>query len=341
MLTINTQFDSVYLTTLLPEELEISTNNSSVDVRISVGPVLAYESTLYPYNGKVVVSELRSIVEAGMKSAGYGVQLLNIEVSSPEEQGTTLVDDIMVVYATYKVQEESSDFLSENFLMSDKSVLLSQRDTTKLYYYHDGSVQEQISAEINYIPMTGTSRVYTYNWNGGNTSHSASENHLRSVTVGFVPLMRQLLQATGIAGKVVSAVYHIGARAFTMYFTNELPVETFSFINAFGCRETASVFGKETLKTKTEHSEAVLKGKSQYYDEQTKVTHEIETAPMTYNQAVAMNQLLTSPEVKRVVSNLIEEPVLISDLSSEISSSDKDEIKLKFSWRYADGTEWK
>jgi hypothetical protein len=34
------------------------------------------------------------------------------------------------------------------------------------------------------------------------------------------------------------------------------------------------------------------------------------------------------------------EEILISDITSEVSDSDKDLIRLKFSWKYADGSQW-
>ena len=68
--------------------------------------------------------------------------------------------------------------------------------------------------------------------------------------------------------------------------------------------------------------------------------HEVETAPLPYDEAKWLNQMLTSKLVKRPLDNETIPQVLISDITSEVSDSDKDLIRLKFSWKYADGFEW-
>jgi hypothetical protein len=77
----------------------------------------------------------------------------------------------------------------------------------------------------------------------------------------------------------------------------------------------------------------------QFYDETVKVKHEVETAPLTYDEAMWLNQMLTSKLVKRPMDDGEEAEVLISDISSEVTDADKELIRLKFSWKYADGTE--
>ena len=65
----------------------------------------------------------------------------------------------------------------------------------------------------------------------------------------------------------------------------------------------------------------------------------METAPLTYDEALWLNQLLTSRYVTRMVGYLVVQ-VLITDISSEVVESDKELSRLKFSWQYADGNEY-
>ena len=83
-----------------------------------------------------------------------------------------------------------------------------------------------------------------------------------------------------------------------------------------------------------------LAGKTQFYDETVKVKHEVETASLPYDEAKWLNQMLTSKLVKRRIEDGSYEKVLISDITSEVTDSDKELIRLKFSWKYADGNEW-
>lgn len=339
MINIITNFDSVYLTSQLPEKLEVNTDCTSIGVAIDLQDVRAYESTMYPYNGVVTVNDLRSIVETAMKANGFGVRIMSIEVWA-EGENTTMLDDIAVVYSTLKPSVASETFLRNNFLMSSKSILVPRSETIDLYYFNNGAFQDQITAYINYAPMDNPDDVRTYTWNGGSTNHTYQENYLKHVNLGYALFQGYLYLQTNTLYRIISATYKMGNKSYSIFFTEEGEPMAFQFVNAFGCREMAFVYGKETRKTEAEHSEAVLGRRTVYYDDKVKVTHEVETAPITYNQAMALNQLLTSPEVKRKLDSTRMPEVLLSDLGSEISTSDKDEIKLKFSWRYADGTEW-
>lgn len=340
MTSLTTQLETISLLSHLPEKLEFATDCSCISIHIEVGTAQAYETILYPYNGVATVNDFRSIVETSMKAHGYGIRYLYIEFGGKEDSSFTIVEDMFVIYATHKVKTTTQQFLKTKFLMSSQTLVLPRNITVPVYYYHDGSIQNQISIDIFFTSTSATDEVSKYTWEGGTTAHTYQEYHIRSMEIGASTLAGYVLQGTGLSGRILSATLHIGNRTLTLFFTEELPVACFRFINAFGCRETMPIFGKETVKTETEHSEALLGRKTMYYDETTKVTHEIETAPLTYNQALTMNQLLTSPDVNIMTYGDAEEPVLLSDLSSEISSSDKDEVKLKFTWRYTDGMEY-
>ena len=70
------------------------------------------------------------------------------------------------------------------------------------------------------------------------------------------------------------------------------------------------------------------------------VKNEVETAPLPYDEAKWLSQMLTSKKVSRAMGDGTFEEILISDITSEVSDSDKDLIRLKFSWKYADGSQW-
>jgi hypothetical protein len=133
--------------------------------------------------------------------------------------------------------------------------------------------------------------------------------------------------------------YQIGTRYFNIFFTDEKATDVFTFVNAFNIEETAFLFNTTTVKTEVDRSEAVCGNRMQFYDETIKVKHEVETAPLTYDEAMWLNQMLTSKLVKRPMDDGEDAEVLISDISSEVTDADKELIRLKFSWKYADGTE--
>ena len=94
------------------------------------------------------------------------------------------------------------------------------------------------------------------------------------------------------------------------------------------------------MKTEVDRTETVCGKKTEFYDETVKVKHDVETAPLPYDEAKWINQMLTSKLVKRPIDDENKPQVLISDITSEVTDSDKDLIRLKFSWKYADGNEY-
>ena len=89
-----------------------------------------------------------------------------------------------------------------------------------------------------------------------------------------------------------------------------------------------------------DRSEAVCGRKTQFYDETVKIKHEVETAALSYDEAKWLNQMLTSKLVEHPDDNGDTVQVLISDITSEVTDSSKELIRLKFSWKYADGIEY-
>lgn len=127
---------------------------------------------------------------------------------------------------------------------------------------------------------------------------------------------------------------------FSIFYTDEIQTDRFTFRNAFNVKETVYLYGATTIKTDVNRSEAVCGRETLFYDQEVLVTHEVETAPMTYNEAMWLNQLLTARWVARILEDGTEAPILISDISSEVADTDKDLIRIKFNWKYADGNEY-
>ena len=147
-------------------------------------------------------------------------------------------------------------------------------------------------------------------------------------------------QAKSVNSKVHGVEYQIGSKHFNIFFTEELPTDVFSFYNAFNIEERGYLYGATTIKTEIDRSEAVCGDYTQFYDEKVKTKYEVETAPLTIDEAKWLNQMLTSKLVKHSMEDGSFEEILISDITSEVSNSDKDLIRLKFTWKYADGNEW-
>ena len=359
--TINTEFDSIYLTAHLPEGIEYETDQPSLEVSIYVNTSKVFSSTYYPYQEVVLVRDIRSIIEAAMADRQMSFATLKIVAAEPTSKAPTLTYDedgnmhmtfddatpepitvtaegIKVIYSCYKTIDDSDSFLYSNFLTSRKSALIPRNVQLKLSNYTKAYAQGSNYALIYYSQRSVPEQVFTYKADLGKMQ-STSEK-IVTVNLTHQSFKSSVDQAMNINCIVHGVEYHIGVRQFNIFFTDEEPTEVFSFRNAFNVEEIYSLFGATTIKTEVDRSEAVCGHKTQFYDETVKVKHEVETAQLPYDEAKWLNQMLTSKLVKRRIEDGSYEKVLISDITSEVSDSDKELIRLKFTWKYADGNEW-
>ena len=360
-ISIITDFDSIYLTSQLPEEISFETDADSLKVTIYMNNNIVFSSDYYPYYEEVIVRDIRSLVEAFMEERRLCLGTMKIEAAETvqtkpditydddgnihynydnqsEETVTETIDNIKVVYSRFKTTDESSDFLSSYFLTNRKSALVPKSGQLKLSNYTRANASGSNKALIYYSRNANPGVVSTYR-NNMSTVQSTTEK-IVTATLTYRSFKQIVEQALGINCKVHGVEYQIGDREFNIFFTDEEPTDVFSFYNAFNIEEHAYLFGATTIKTEIERSEAVCGEYTQFYDEKVKTKYEVETAPLTIDEAKWLNQMLTSNLVKHGMEDGTFEDILISDITSEVSNSDKDLIRLKFSWKYADGNEW-
>ena len=360
--TVNTNFEATSLTANLPEVVEIATDAAQLEVNIFVDSRKVFKSVYYPYNSMVYVRDIRTIVEAAMFERQLVMASLKMEVYEPvtqSAQGNVTVDEngnyvvtfgsdgsssphatvnnVKLVCCCFKTGASSEDFLGSCFLTTRKSALIPRNGHLYISNHTKAYAQGSNSALIYYSNPQVSERISTYNVNLGKMQATTEKIVTDLLSYGYFKAI--IDQAMGTSCLVHGVEYQIGMRRFNIFFTDEKPTETFIFINAFNMEETAYLYNTTTVKTEVERSEAVCGVRTQFYDETVKVKHEVETAPLTYDEAMWLNQMLTSKLVKRPKLDGEDAEVLISDISSEVTDADKELIRLKFSWKYADGTE--
>jgi len=359
--SIITDFDSIYLTAHLPEEVSFETDTEYLEISIYVNNLKAFTSRYYPYNTEVIVRDIRSIVEANMRERKLCLATMKIVATEPvdskpnitydddgnihmeygkeeEEAVTETIDNIKVVYSCFKTTEYSGGFLTSSFLTSRKSALIPRNGLLKLANYTRANAMGTNQALIYYSHKNVPGVIFTYR-DTMSRMQSSTENIIKANLShqSFKSIVDQVKSTNCL---VHGVEYQIGNRHFNIFFTDEQPTDVFSFLNAFNIEERAYLYGATTIKTEIDRSEAVCGNETQFYDETVKVKHEVETAPLPYDEAKWLNQMLTSKLVNRCMDDGTFEKVLISDITSEVTDSDKDLIRLKFSWKYANGNEW-
>ena len=122
----------------------------------------------------------------------------------------------------------------------------------------------------------------------------------------------------------------------------ELP---FFYLNCFGVAEQLPLQRTTTEKVKSDRSVALLGKISKFYDITHSKEYEVESGPLTADECLQVEQMLTSQNV-RVPWGEYSSPtetdfeamhqILITDFTSELSDSDEKPNSVKFTWRYAD-----
>ena len=362
--TIITDFDSIYLTSHLPEEVEISTEAARLEIRIYVGGFKVFTSIYYPFNETVIIRDIRDIVETAMLKREQTLASLKIEVIEPtvhvstddysyDEYGNIIinftannhqdavaasVDNVKVVFSSFKMQQEVAPFLTQHFLTSRKSALVPKNGIVMLSNYTKANAVGANFAQIFYSPVGSPETVMTYDY--ALSSTQATTERIVTTSLRYGSYYTIVYNNRGIQSVIRGVEYHIGARQFNVFFTDEQASDVFTFRNAFNVEETVYLFGATTVKTEVDRSEAMCGRVTQFYDETVKIKHEVETAPLPYDEALWLNQMLTSKYVTHPLEDGTDARILISDISSEVTDSSKELIRLKFSWKYSDGNEW-
>ena len=337
--SIKTSFESIYLTAHLPEEVSFETDAARLEVNIFVDGTKVFKSVYYPFNGIVLVRDIRSIVEASMIEQQLMMASMGIEVYEPDELDAAVsVSGIKVVFSKFRMVMGSEGFLGSYFLTTRHSALIPRNGQVKLCNYTKAYAQGSNTALIYYSHQKVPGVIFTYKANLGKMQSTSEKIVTAELSHQYFKAMVDKAKSTNC--KVHGVEYQIGSRRFNIFFTDEEPTEEFCFLNAFNIIETVYLYNTTTIKTEVDRSETVCGNRTQFYDESVKVKHEVETAPLTHDEAMWLNQMLTSRLVQKPVWNNAAAQILISDISSEVSDSDKELIRLKFSWRYADNNEY-
>jgi hypothetical protein len=159
-----------------------------------------------------------------------------------------------------------------------------------------------------------------------------------------IPTCRALLTAQyGADVTLRSITVRASERSLTYFVEPQAPTDTFAFRNVFNVMEPVPLHCITTEKTDVSRSLAVCNSTASFYDQSTAVTYEVETAPLTPEEAHWLGQMLSSYEVRHSPSAadyadaLDTLPrVLITDMTAEVHNGDSELNTLKFTYRYED-----
>lgn len=332
---INLYLSQYNLLAGVPKQFNITQVGESVIVTINLQGVSIYTTTLYGNNNVTTFYGLQDIIRQNMIARGLPLASLAVYVDNGD--GMDYLDGKYIIFSEVMALEDEGDLLWNRFLSSRSFYVLPRNGQLPLAFFSNNTEQQTLTAECVFKDDDGTIRVFPF------TKNITHQQVPKVYYVYLYPaeIVHEVEQDEGgPVGELLSFTCHVGNRSMTVYVTDEPYEVDFIFRNSFNVLEHVYVYGITKLKASFDRKEATSEGVSSFYDMAVERKHEVETRPMGIEEAKWFNEFLGSHYVERELNQDWCPKVLISDITSEISDSAKDLIKMKFSWRYNDNSQW-
>ena len=186
----------------------------------------------------------------------------------------------------------------------------------------------------------------TYQYAHSGNGQIAHMNGIMSQLVYLSDIRQKIISAKKIESLTLQSVtVRCGERSATFFVDPALAdIVPFFYLNCFGVVEQLSLQRTTTEKVKADRSIATLGKSSQFYDVTTSKEYEVESAALTSDECLQVEQMLTSPSVRIPIPPNVEifetdfdamQPILITDFTCEFSDTDEKLNKVKFTWRHS------
>ena len=329
-------------------DLSVAVDGTYVDVSLTAysGMVTILSERYYAYLGDVTLCDLGSVLEAFMRNHAqtYADFTLSVFTDTPGNKGDSCV--LHILYCDrYTVSTNIEKFLSENFLTTLAHRRVPANATLSLFHF--AKVDESVETTVTYsFRVAGSDEIRT-NTLSLKTNFVATSTGIVQLQLPLADILTNAATFASVKTREVALLSFTvvcGQRSLTFFVDNSLDDRnSFFFRNCFNVWDFASLPLITTAKTDVNRSTAILNGTSEFYDQTTIKTYEVETAPLTSDEALWIDQLFTSHEVFRIETDptndedpLILAPVLITESTCEVQDSDEKLNSVKFTWRYAD-----
>ena len=332
--SLTTQTRAFFFSSELPD-LAWSTDQQEVHVRLyyqHTGNMLA-DVTLTASGGRVTLCETREIVERYMRTHAlarlYPLQVMHEEEGYWQGDGalTVIYCEKNLVLPVVNGSPSASQWLERHFL-STRTVkrLPSIEDAVEqLYFVQPQGTPPNPSLHVTYIDDQGATASTDIELQA---SYNASLTNLFVCEFSVAELLNSIVDAVKIIGVTVS----VGNRHMEFYRPARRENVAFRFLNAFNVSESAYLNAAINRKTDDGRKIARVDGHLAHYDRKPVTEYEVETSPLSFEEASWIDQLITSPEV-----NLLDgTAVIITDGTAECNNDNAEMNAAKFSYKELD-----
>lgn len=329
MLEINYTPHEYTFTPDLPSEIDISTDAASVDITVECGKTTAFSTTLYPYNGHATFYDIRSVIESHMlqNNLVFVNFVIQAEVSRDEYANTK---ESTIIFSRLNIGKNNASFFFQSYFLTTLSSFVIPRNAFQYLTFLVFPNRTLESYTECLVLVDGESEPRLFRLTDPNVVTTAVFSQFR-VTVSPANILSRL----NINGTLLQFSIHRGSLAKTFYVIDTTPNLTLQVRNEFNCFEFIHLTCVTKRKLDLDRSTATCLGKSTFYDDKSAYEYEVESSMLTYEQAEHYSHLLLSHVVNVIESNGGSIPILITDISGEISDADNATNTIKFKYKYS------
>ena len=308
-------------------DIELSTDQAKIEIVVEVGTTKMFKTMLYAYNGKVTLVNIGEVLENYMRANGKVFTAFTVYYNTAE--GAYIGSfNLNTQYCSLNLNINTGLFGSYNFLTTLTAKRVPRNSIDYIWLLH-GQDSGEVKAHCVYEQENGEVANKTVTMRRLITDDLG----VTQIIINQSQLLMLLRSGGASVSKLLSFAIEFNNRYFTYYVTDKEADVSFVFKNCFNVDEIAYFNAITTTITKVNRSTAVVGGRHLFYDQFVDKTYEVESAPLTSDEAYWVEQLLMSHSVRLNDSSLLD--VIITDSTCEISDNDEQLNKVKFTWQFA------
>ena len=287
-----------------------------------------FSTTLYAYQGKASIYNLRSVIESYME----GLRLVYCECSFQiiVDRTDYSIPEFKLIYCHAAVNRTCRDFLLSHFLVNSNVRLVPHGFSLDLSYIVFPDESSVCSTHLVVQPTSGEEPQVV---DLVDTPISSKQFQLQTLDLNEEDLLARVPSSLGSC-QLLSATIYCGARSFTLFFSDERPTLWLYFSNSFNCTDVFPITATTKRKLAFSRSTAICCGKSSSYDDQTEIEFESETSALTPSEARQLTTALQSSSLFLTSADFPSSTsILVTDIESELSDASNELCHVKFTWK--------
>ena len=330
LMTFNFAPTDYSFTSAIPDVFKVSDfQGETLIMRIylnrSTNPI--FETTLYVYNNKAEIYDLRSVIEDYMEV--HGMPYADCSIGLQVDRTDYSIPEFKLFYCRYAISGSCKDWLQSHFATNHAVRLVPRDFFLDLQFYVFPNEQGKCSTHLVILPSGGSTPV-VYDI-GQPTINSAQFN---ACTIEMDETYFLSLLPKGVSGKLLSVTIQCGARSFSLFISDELPTLRLYYTNEYNYSDVFHLTAQTKRKLAFSRSTAICCGKSSSYDDQTEVEFESESSALTPSEARQLTTALQSSSLFIVSPDYPQgTSILVTDIESELSDASNELCHVKFNWK--------